>query len=115
MHPAISPQCCALLRFFQVALGQPGRAYHDLAEAFTVVCDLIALLIDDTQVHQWNGHASVDAQRYLLVHGQRQVFWGEVGQAQQRASFGHAIATVHANTTGARPCCQALCQSTAAQ
>ncbi|MNC60583.1 hypothetical protein D3C75_1104710 [compost metagenome] len=81
VQPAALPELGAFFRLFQIALRQPGGAYHYLPHGLAIVRHLPALLIDDAQIYQRDRGAGTDPQRELLRHGQRQLLFAQVDHA----------------------------------
>ncbi|MNJ49609.1 hypothetical protein D3C77_448490 [compost metagenome] len=100
MQPATLPEFGALLRFAEIAHGQPGRAQYQLALRFAIVGEEVTLTIDNRRLHQWHRHAGLDpvGDALILAAGQQLVV--EVSGRDQRAGLGHPVGGGQLNATG---------------
>ena len=89
---ATSPERFRCFRRIEIGLCQPGRAHHEFAGGFTVMHHIPHFRIDDTQVDQGQGQAGLAAQIQLFFRRGLQVRLGQMGDAQHRTGFRHAIA-----------------------
>ena len=67
MQPAAEPEVLRSLGFSEVALGQPRRAYDNLALAHAIVRDILHVGIDDAQLDERNRPPGTASVRHALV------------------------------------------------
>ena len=95
VQPASFPQLLAFVRLFEVALGQPGGPGDHFTLGFAIMGYRFAIRIDNFQFHHGHGFTGLHPDCGLLLQGQFKIRRGEVGGAQQRAGFRHAVAGEH--------------------
>ncbi|MNG95261.1 hypothetical protein D3C79_542920 [compost metagenome] len=91
MQPAALPQLLALLRFLEVAHGQPRRTQYQLTLGFTISGQEVAFAVDDGRFDQRYRHTGLDSVGDALILAAGLQFIVQVCCGDQRAGFRHAI------------------------
>ncbi|MNV29165.1 hypothetical protein D3C71_1203830 [compost metagenome] len=102
MQVAARPQGGRCIRVVQVALGKPGRAHHHFAGGQAIVGDVCHRRVDDAKIHQRHRDAGLGAQRQHLLRIVQGIHV-DLGDGQQRAGLGHAVAAKNVDAAGQCP------------